>query len=133
MSALAMILAAGMVLGDGPEIVSGEVQLEFPPGSKWVAVEGWKGNTKVTEASVTFQSGNKVEIYWKIGTAIDFVTTTQTREYRVDRLSKLPVIPTSLPGVACFSDCEPTADRSVLCRLCVPSTRPRSSPSRPLQ
>jgi hypothetical protein len=70
-----------------------DTQLEFPPGSKWMSVEGWKGSKKVVEASVTFKTGNKVEIYGKVGTDGGFFAKTGTREYRIDRLSKLPVIP----------------------------------------
>jgi hypothetical protein len=92
-SALAMILAAGIAVGNGPEKESGEVQLEFPPGSTWVSVEGWKGSKKVVEASVTFKSGNKVEIGWEVRIAGNAsFSSTAVREYRIDRRTKSPVI-----------------------------------------
>ena len=106
-SALAMVLTVAVtVSGNGLEKVSGEAQMKFPPGSKWVSVEGWKGLRKVVEASVTFKSGNEVEIYWKASTqGGGSFAVIETREYRFDRRSMLPVIPPriSLDGEGVFS------------------------------
>jgi hypothetical protein len=47
MSALAMVLAAGMAIGDGSEKVSGEVERRLDLSGEWegVGVKGWVGAT----------------------------------------------------------------------------------------
>jgi len=41
-------------------------KLEFPPGSKWVLVRGWKGTCRVREAHAVFLRDKKVQVFWEV-------------------------------------------------------------------
>jgi hypothetical protein len=43
-----------------------ESRLEFPPGSKWELVRGWKGTCPVGKARVEFLRGKKVQLTYDV-------------------------------------------------------------------
>ncbi len=95
MSALAVILMAGMAVpGNGPEKVSGEVEFNFT-GTKWILETGYKGTTKLLKASVRFKTRNEVEISWRAGSGenVSYYGCTCTYKYCLDPRSRLPMIP----------------------------------------
>ena len=72
----------------------------IPVPSKWTAVEGWKGDALIVKGSVTFKTGDEVEINWKAVKEGDGSFETTCRYgYQLDPRSGLPVIGNLRPSV----------------------------------
>jgi hypothetical protein len=67
---LLFVIVAGLSVGAGePPIGVGDVRIEIPPGSTWVAVQGWKGTARGVKGAVTFLDDDRVLIIYKAETA----------------------------------------------------------------
>ncbi len=77
---------------DAPGRDFGKTKVEFPVPSTWVVVTGSKGGTPVTEGSVTFKDGDKVEVHWKTASPGRSYEATWQGPYRLDPESGLPAV-----------------------------------------
>src|SRR5437763_1365585 len=89
---LLAFVAVGSMTGAGDPPTQATTQYYFPPGSRWVATEGRRGDCKHVEGGVTFLAGNKVQVYWQARTNGGWVGCTKTYKYQVDPASTLPTI-----------------------------------------
>jgi hypothetical protein len=96
---LLLVVPIWPVLAGPPEATGrdfGKAKVEIPVPSKWVMVRGWQGDTPVTEGSVTFKEGNKVEARWKKWRGRGSSDSALFCDYQLDPRSGLPVIPDRL-------------------------------------
>jgi hypothetical protein len=75
--------------GDAPADM-GQVKWEFSAPSRWTFVRGWKGDIKLTNASVVFESANLAMVCWEVKTDRRNISSMTYLKYTIDPESGLP-------------------------------------------
>ena len=59
-------MAVFLIASDVPVENPGLTRLEFKPGTTWVAIGGWKGARRLSNAKLVFKEGNCVAVRWEL-------------------------------------------------------------------